>query len=227
MCARLRALPILLTLFVFASCAGISLFGGAQDEFDRGLALFNQGRFEEAIPYFQRATAQEPNFAQAYLYLGRSYLSLSRWAEAISPLRTAYRLAPAETKGETLNFLIDALFGAAANDFKLGHFGSSIDLLKEILRLDPNVVKARVELVKSLLALGARLLAEGAIARAIEVYREAVQISPQNLDAYLGLANALFRSGDFLRALEAARGALRVDPYNREAQSLLNNLERR
>lgn len=227
MCVRLRALPIILILFVFTSCAGIRLFDGAQFEFDRGIALFNQGRFEEAIPYFQRATAQEPNFAQAYLYLGRSYLSLSRWAEAITPLRTAYRLAPEDTKRETLNFLIDALFAAAANDFKIGNFGSSIDLLKEILRLDPNLVKARIELVRSLLALGARLLAEGAIVRAIEVYTEAVQISPQNLDAHLGLAKALFKSGDFLKALETVRGALRVDPYNREAQSLLNNLERR
>jgi tetratricopeptide (TPR) repeat protein len=82
-------------------------------DFDQGLALFNQGNFREAIPYFQRATDENPKFAEAYLYLGRAHLSTRQWRDAIQPLRTAHRLAPEETQHEVLNLLMDALFAAA------------------------------------------------------------------------------------------------------------------
>jgi tetratricopeptide (TPR) repeat protein len=94
-----------------SSCAGLRHFR-AGDSFERGLALFNKGQFEDAIPYFQRATDEDPKFAEAYLYLGRSHLSARHWREAIQPLRTAYRLAPEGAKDEVFNVLLDALLGA-------------------------------------------------------------------------------------------------------------------
>ncbi len=100
----------LLLLLVVSGCA----LQAGQASFDRGLVLFDQGRYEEAIPYFQQATDESPDFGQAYLYLGRSYLNARRWREAIPPLRAAYRLSPAETKDEIYNFLLDALLAAAS-----------------------------------------------------------------------------------------------------------------
>jgi tetratricopeptide (TPR) repeat protein len=82
--------------------------------------LFNQGRFDEAIPYLEDATRDDPEFAQAYLYLGRAYISQSRWRAAIQPLRAAFRLAPRESQQEIMNLLLDAMFAAALNDFDLG-----------------------------------------------------------------------------------------------------------
>jgi tetratricopeptide (TPR) repeat protein len=104
---------VVIGLLLFSSCATLRHFR-ADDSFERGLALFNQGHFEEAIPHFKRATEQEPEFAEAYFYLGRSHLSVRHWREAIQPLRTAYRLAPEESKQEIFNVLMDAFFAAAA-----------------------------------------------------------------------------------------------------------------
>ena len=104
-----------LTLTLAGSCAVL----GRQD-FDQGLALFNQGRFAAAIPYFEQATRDNPNSAQAYLYLGRTHLSQSNWRAAIQPLRTAFRLSPKEAQDEIVNLIIDAGFAAALNDFGLG-----------------------------------------------------------------------------------------------------------
>jgi len=101
----------------FTACTTLPLFREGQASFDRGLALFNQGKFQEALPHFQRATVENPEFAQAYLYLGRSQVSQRRWREAIPPLRTAYRLSPEETKQEVFNLLLDALFAAAIDGF--------------------------------------------------------------------------------------------------------------
>ena len=114
-----RALVLALAAVVVSGCATLRGFR-AGDSFDQGVSLFNQGRFEAAIPYFQSATHEDPNFAEAYFYLGRSYVSLSRWRSAIQPLRTAFRLAPQEAQGEIMNLLIDAAFAAALNDFHLG-----------------------------------------------------------------------------------------------------------
>jgi tetratricopeptide (TPR) repeat protein len=110
---QVTVLWLLLTL-VSSACANMRYFQAGQASFDRGLALFDQGRFEEAIPHFQKTAAENPEFGEAYLYLGRSYLNTRRWRDAIQPLRAAYRLSPGETKDEAFNFLLDALFAASA-----------------------------------------------------------------------------------------------------------------
>jgi tetratricopeptide (TPR) repeat protein len=114
-----RLLVLTLALVVLDGCATVRR-ADARNDFEEGVTLFNQGRFEAAIPYFEAATRHDPNFSQAYLYLGRSFISLSRWRSAIQPLRTAFRLAPRESQDEIMNLLIDAAFAAALNDFRLG-----------------------------------------------------------------------------------------------------------
>jgi tetratricopeptide (TPR) repeat protein len=106
------AVSWLLVILLSASSCGSLRHFRADDSFERGLALFNQGHFEEAIPHFKRATEQEPEFAEAYFYLGRSHLSARHWREAIQPLRAAYRLAPEAAKQEIFDVLMDAFLAA-------------------------------------------------------------------------------------------------------------------
>jgi len=121
--------PVVLTA-VF-SCATVQEFRPGRTEFERGLALFNHGDFKEATSYFLRATEDDPNFAQAYLYLGRSYLSMRRWREALQPLRTAYRLAPEETKDQVFELMMDAFLGAALGSNGTQPSGSTSELPKK------------------------------------------------------------------------------------------------
>ena len=114
-----KALRLIFVLLLFSGCATLKDIK-AQNSFERGVSLFNQGRFEAAIPHFQEATREDPNFAPAYFYLGRSYISLSRWRSAIQPLRAAARLAPNEAKGEIMTVLTDAIFAVAVNELHLG-----------------------------------------------------------------------------------------------------------
>ena len=122
-----------LVLALLSSCAALGRFGVGRDSFDLGLALFNQGRFAAAIPYLEDATHENPNYAPAYLYLGRSYISQSNWRAAIQPLRTAFRLSPTEAQEEIVNLIIDAGFAAALNDFHLGDRIGPPSRSKEIL----------------------------------------------------------------------------------------------
>ena len=114
--------PLMFTIAValLSSCAMLRSLTPGHDSFEKGMALFNQGQFDSAIQYFKQSTLENPKSAQAYLYLGRSYVSLGRWKSAIQPLRTAFRLSPDEAKGEIMNLIVDAVFAAATYYPRIG-----------------------------------------------------------------------------------------------------------
>ena len=129
-----RAILYLTVATIFlGSCASLGRLDPAYDSFDRGLALFTQGHFSDSVPYFERATRQNPEFGEAYFYLGRAYVSQSKWRAAIPPLRTAFRLSPRDAQQEILNLIMDATFEAALNDFNFGGERSRPEPFKELL----------------------------------------------------------------------------------------------
>lgn len=215
--------PVLPILLLW-SCATLQIAGEAREAFDRGLALFNQGKYEEAIPHFTRATEIEPEYARAYLYLGRSHVSLRRWLQALPPLRTAFRLSPAGTTRESLDILLDALLAAAGDLFRQGDYRGSIQLLQEGLQLAPQAEGFRTPLTDSWLALGTELLARGNPGEALGAFQSAVDLAPERFEGYLGLAKAFFSRGELRQALEAAGAAARLNPSNPEAQMLFRQL---
>ena len=223
-----RFFTLLLAGLFISSCSMLpGMVSNAQNEFDLGLALFNQGRYQEAAAHFQKATELDPNFGRAFLYLGRAYVSLQSWSLALTALRRAYQLVPDDTKSEVLGILVDALFGYGRNALQAGDFVSAIGSFREILGLQVNSAAARSDLVRALVGYGGALLAKGSVTQAISTYSEAVKLLPNNFDAVFGLAKALFRNGDYLKALQTAEEALRFDSGNRELQSLLQELRRK
>ena len=223
-----RLVTFVAAALLICSCALVpGLVPDAQYEFDQGMALFNGGKYQEAAARFQKATEIDPNFGRAYLYLGRSYVNLKSWGQALQPLRTAYRLIPEDTKGEVLSILVDALFAVGLDALRSGDFLSAIGVLKEILGLQPTSAKARSELVNALIGYGGQLLTGGNVSQAIAQYTEAVKLAPNSFEAIFGLAQAFFKNGEFFKALQTAEDALRVNPTNRDLQSLLQELQRK
>jgi len=95
--------------FLF-SCAGSGVKKAARSEFDSGLSSFNSGRYEESIPHFKQATSLVPDFWEAYMYLGRAYLNLEKWHEALPPLKTAFQLEPQESQRKSARIIMDIFF---------------------------------------------------------------------------------------------------------------------
>jgi tetratricopeptide (TPR) repeat protein len=210
--------------FCFISCAGKGFRNEVQSEFETGMTFFNQGKYKDGADHFEKAIKENPDFANAYLYLGRSYLNLGDFSKAIPPLKTAYRLSPEEVKKQVLALLLDALFNASGYEWNKGRFNSAIDYLKEAVDLDPNSQRAKDALTMSLINLGAIILDSGDARQAIVDFNEAIKISPNNVSAYLGLAAALLKNGDTRKALEAAIKAALIDPKNRDALRLMKDL---
>ncbi len=128
-------------------CASLGIMTSAERECEMGFSFFSRGQYDEAIPCFVRATEFDAHYVVAFIYLGRSHLNGARWLQAIPSLRTAYRLSPVRTQGEVLNFLIDALLGAAGADFERGNYQDALSSLREGLELDA----ARISSCPSLL----------------------------------------------------------------------------
>ena len=209
---------------MLSSCAGIMINSEARYFHEQGLTLFNQGRFDEAIPYFEKAVSLEPHFYQAHLYLGRSYLNLRTYGKALSPLRSAYRLSPNNFKQEIADLLIDALLGAAFSELKQGDLQASLSYIREIISADPKSQKIKDDLSRVLVAVATELFKSGNVREAVKEYTEAIRANPDNTGAYVGLAKALIKSGDFLKALEAAEKAISLDADSKEALGVIKDL---
>jgi tetratricopeptide (TPR) repeat protein len=222
-----RVCSVLVIFFMLSSCAGLFIRVDARKAFENGLTHFNQGDYKEAIPYFRRATEVDPDFSDAYLYLGRAYLNLGEFLKAIPPLRTAFRLAPGKAKEEVVHILLDALFGAALSELKKGNFQGSIDYLREALTLNPQFTKARDELSRILIISGRESLSEGDISGAIAAFSEVTVLRPDSIDGHIGLARAFLQKGNILKAFQELQKVSEIDPSNREAQSLFKEILRR
>lgn len=219
---KVKAIIWLLMLpLLFTGCAGMStMFSGAGAEYDKGISLFNQGKYQEAADRFAKAVELDPEYDKAYLYLGRSYVNLGQWGKALPPLRTAYRLAPLATQKEIGAILFDALLSAAMGQIKQGNFSEGISYLREGMNIDASSGKAQEAMVGALVGYGGQLLQEGNPSGAITSFQEALGYSKTNIDVYIGLARAFLMNGDWLKAKETASQALRLDPDSSSLQQL-------
>ena len=228
--ACMSRMPLRLLGFILGwltACAHVGVHSDAQVAFDQGLSLFQRGQYAEAIPLLQEASQLDPQFGQAYLYLGRSYLNLGQWGHAIPVLRTAFRLAPAASQHEVTQLLLDALVGGATAALKTGGFHEAVGLLQEALGLAPHAQHLLPPLVEALLGWGGQLLAQGHLRDAIGAFTEATQLAPQRVDAYVGLARALWHQGALFQALAAVQTALRLAPNNSTVRALLHQVQGR
>lgn len=89
-CNRRGSRRGLLVLLLLVSCSRVESAG----PFEEGMRLYEAGRREEAIRYFDRAVAAEPQRKEAWLYRGRAYGETKNDGEAFRSYEQALRLDP-------------------------------------------------------------------------------------------------------------------------------------
>ena len=164
-------------------------------------------RTDEARAEYTRTIAIDSKMSEAYLNLGMLLLDKKENAAAVTPLRKAVDLLPAQSHPRYLL--------AVALDRSGDHAGAA-EAFEALLHLDPNNVTA-------INYLGWAALRNGRPAAAEARFRRAVEIQPKEPEGHKGLAESL----DAQKKSEAAatyRDYLELMPNDAEARARLVHL---
>jgi tetratricopeptide (TPR) repeat protein len=145
-----------------------------------GLALFAEGKTEEAIDHYNQAIRLQPNYAIAYNSRGQIYGYLGQYQRAIEDLNKAIRLKP--------NYK-DAYNNRGFAYGKLGQYQLAIENYDKAIRLQPN--NAAVAYSNRGLTYGYL----GQYQRAIEDFDKSIQLQP-NAATYYNRGVAYFYQGN-------------------------------
>ena len=170
-----------------------------------GKALYNQGRYEEALDVARVAVEQRPDYFKAHVTLGLILTALDRLEEAETHLRRAIALNP-KVNSTRLN-LSDVLYNQ-------GRYEEALDVARAAVEQHPDSFAPHG-------ILGAILTALGRFEEAETHLRRAIALNPQARNAHLNLGEALHNQARNEEAVDAYRVAIEQLPDDALAHSNL------
>lgn len=191
-------------LLLFAlGCGGVA----AQGRNSQGVALFQQGRFQEALKEFQEATYDDPTDANGYYNIAATYHRLGRSERRQSDLdqaETYYNLCLDRNPNHT-----DCYRGLAVLLAEEGRKDAAFRLIDGWVMRAPNAADPKIELARLNEEYGNRQSAKDHLI-------EALAVEPNNTRALTALGKIREDSGDREQALANYQRSLSIDtrqPY--------------
>ena len=171
----------------------------AQANFFAGNFLVRQGRAGEAIEYFQKALALEPESAAFHGGLGTAFYQLKRTDEAIVQYQKALAIDPHFAEAaEAQNNLGYALLRKGQANEAIIHF-------QKALEMQPDFAEARN-------TLGDCFLQIGRVNEAIVQFQKVLEIKPDFSEAYNNLGYSFLQLGRPNEAVTNFQKALELNP---------------
>ncbi len=236
----------LVPLALIACCLGCPDRSAREDDealarYLAGIAHLHEARFGDAVLELKAAVKLDPSRTEAHHSLGEAYMGVLRHADAEASFRQALMLEPDK-------YLSHMGLG---NALRLqGRASEAVEAYREAARRKPDhpaphlamgevlrdageeaeAARALAEAVRLSLPedvarpLGMRaraLLAAGDFEASRAVFKEVVELLPDNVEAWLGLAEATVRAGRLEEAIEAYETASRLDPDDTITMQLL------
>jgi tetratricopeptide (TPR) repeat protein len=171
----------------------------------KGIALAQEGKYEEAITSFREAVRLRPGYADALNNLGNVLYFQKKLDEAIACYEEVLRVAP-EHAGACSNL------GEVVR--QQGRLGDAVTYCERAVRLRPDFAQGRVHL-------GLALSANERFEEAVVHLEEAVRLQPDLPDAHHGLGFALLQLRRVEEAVASLQTALRLKPELADAHSNL------
>lgn len=175
---------------------------------DLGMAKIEQEKWEDAEWDLRKALEIRPHFAAPHYQLGRIY-----------QIRGRNDLAELEYRRAVEIFPLSSQFRNALGRFYLdaGRLTEAEEQFRGSLEGSPNS--------EAYDALGDIVLKEGFPEKAVEEWKESLQLSPFDEHASLGLARLYLAAGRRVEAEKEYRAVLLVDMYNAEALKAMHELK--
>ncbi|KAH8413666.1 hypothetical protein KR222_003100, partial [Zaprionus bogoriensis] len=185
-----------------------------------GHALENEGRYEEALLYFQQAVRIQADDIGAHINVGRTYNNLKRYAEAEQAYVHAKALFPQAKPGVSyhariapnhLNVFINLANLIAKNQTRL----------EEADHLYRQAISMRSDYVQAYINRGDILMKLNRTAQAQQVYEQALLYDSENADIYYNLGVVFLEQGKSQQAHVYFNKAIEL--YPEHEQALLNS----
>jgi tetratricopeptide (TPR) repeat protein len=173
----------------------------AVDQFEKGLDFYNKGfekNYRAAAEHFEKALALDPTYAQAALYLGRTYNALFDQAKARHYFEKALQIDPVYLEARSS-------FGGMLLD--IGDVDESIRQFDQVLRRNPKDLQT---LYLRAQALRIKEQYEEAIASA----EAAIRIAPNVAEPHFWLAESLRQLGEYQASRQAYVNYLKYSNFD-------------
>ncbi len=160
-------------------------FPGVPDALEiKARALFLIGKADEAAAIWAECLKTDPNYAYAYVGLGRMAHKSANYEKAATLLRKALEITPAseQTQIDLANALTQG-----------GRVEEAIEVLRKSVQSNPSAAESQH-------LLGMAYLQQDKLDKAREHYEAALKANPQHSSAQLGLANVYRRQGQSEKA---------------------------
>src|SRR5213592_10525 len=161
-----------------------------------GTALQSEHRIDEAIAYYRRAIATQPDYAPAYNNLGTALREQKRLDEAVASYQQALELQPE---------FATAHFNLANVLIEQGNPAAALDHFERALRMEPPSADVHSNL-------GIALALSGRVDEALHEFRQAIDLDSGSAKAYRNLGNTLASQAHWAEAIAALRRAVELDP---------------
>ena len=173
----------------------------AKYHFNKAVALQYLGRNEDALVSFDEAVQLDETFKEAWHDRALALYHLGRLEQALTSVQKAVDLDPGYSSAHATlgNVLLN-----------LGRPGDAIAPLREAVRLEPGGYLAGINLYN----LGRVYQNLKQFDKAVEAYREATQVTPRDVDCWVGLSMALVSAGKREEAGRALQKAIALHPGN-------------
>lgn len=204
-----------------------------------GIALYEQGRLEDALSAYQKALKLDPKNANFHINIGNALLKLGTNTDAIEHYQKALKLNPSNFSAltslataliETGNvalaeitclkaFEIDKRSPAVLNN--LGHLSYEKGDLAAALSFFEQALLVDVSNVDSLFRIGVIKFKQGNKELAVERWHQVVRLDKSHSEAYFNLGVHYQEVGDLN---SAAENYIRAIYYNKGHKKAFNNL---
>jgi protein O-mannosyl-transferase len=182
--------------------------GNAAGHGNLALALLEEGRAVESIPYFIKALRIAPNELDLQCNLAVALAASGAVDQALAQLHETLRRAPdcAPAHAALANLLMDR-----------GELNMALEHYQAALAINTYDENAHFNLAQLLTRLGKR-------DEAIAQYRQVLQFAPDDPTVHYNLANLLAETGHDSEAILHYSAAARLDPHKARSQINLGNL---
>lgn len=167
---------------------------------------YSQGKFKEAIEFFQKAAALKPEMFRPHYNLGQIYEEQGKYREAAAAYKRAAPLKINEDLGEREDEVLSAQFNLANVYARLNDHAQAVSTLQEVIRRLPRPYHTPHY------NLGLSLAALGHHQDAINAFKEAIALKADYAEAYYNLGVAYTKLEAYPKAVEAFKNAVEHKP---------------